>query len=677
MVDALLVALESERCAFVIDDAHHADSDAGALIAHLGTHLCGEQRLVVMARDIPVGAGALRRGEFVQLTAADLALNLDETMALCRSGFGLEVTALDAKALEAATGGWTAAAVLAVARAARTGQPVQAVAEGATGPGHPAGAVAALLEEALDGLGRDRSHALAQVARLPLLDDRLVGLATGDGALFEDALKCGIPFRPARGTWWDLPGPVRDRLANLWPVDIEPLRKAAQEYKWRGEIRAALELLLSSGDSAEAAALLASISPEQAEKLDALELLAVFDELPAEAVEAHPSALVLMARQLLATVQYERGYALVQRALAVAARVEDPVLERAARAELLYITATNLDHITLETEARRILSQSSPDERVTRGRAYTFLGVALCGRVDAAGRRDEGALREAEECFGRASDLFLSLGMRSGLAMIAPYWAIRIEFARGRAAAAMARIEDALASVANKPRQWGYLMIWRAWFAADLGQDELCRASAREVERIGEQLNSEVLLAQAHWKLAILASYNGDPELTLHHLRQVEVHKGSWWVPGSGDFLAEAADLLDRVGHVALAREYLQRVKEEPKDVAHLVALSEAIVEARHGDPVFAQELLLQLSAMPIDPREYWRITLFWALAAFRCGDATNAGAVATQAFEEAARLGQPMLPLIRERVVTEQLLGLAAATGQPAALAVRTSALP
>ena len=44
-VDALIRALADEPCAFVIDDAHHAAPDAGALIDHIATRLEGEQRL--------------------------------------------------------------------------------------------------------------------------------------------------------------------------------------------------------------------------------------------------------------------------------------------------------------------------------------------------------------------------------------------------------------------------------------------------------------------------------------------------------------------------------------------------------------------------------------------------------------------------------------------------------
>ena len=65
------------------------------------------------------------------------------------------------------------------------------------------------------------------------------------------------------------------------------------------------------------------------------------------------------------------------------------------------------------------------------------------------------------------------------------------------------------------------------------------------------------------------------------------------------------------------------------------------------------------------------------AFAAFRRGQDGVAAGVAAHAFEEAARLGQPLLPLVRERAVTEQLLGLAANTEQPAAVALRASALP
>ena len=70
VVDTVASALAHERCTFVFDDAHNALPDAGQLIDYLATRLEGGQRLVVLARQLPEGAGRLRRAEYLQLTAA-------------------------------------------------------------------------------------------------------------------------------------------------------------------------------------------------------------------------------------------------------------------------------------------------------------------------------------------------------------------------------------------------------------------------------------------------------------------------------------------------------------------------------------------------------------------------------------------------------------------------------
>jgi DNA-binding SARP family transcriptional activator/tetratricopeptide (TPR) repeat protein len=676
-VDAMLSALRGESCAFVLDDAHHARPDAAALIERLATRLQGEQRLVVLARHLPPGAQRLRRAEHLHLTSADLALTADETLELCRSGFGLRVSRETAETLDRATGGWTAATVLAAARAARTSEPVGSLADAAAGRDHSADAVAAILDEVVVALGAAARPLLAEVARLPLLDAELVDIATGEQGFFQRALGAGLPFTPVGGPWWDLPGPVRDHLSALSPARTEAMRRAALEYRRRGELGGALQLLLACSDAAEAAAVLAATPPEMAETMDAWELRAVFEQLPSETVDANPGVLLLVAASYRLATMVDQAHALLERALTIAARTSDAALERAVSAELAFDLMFESKHHAAEQAARLVLAAAGPREQLTRARAYHTLGFALCWRLDASGRRDEASLTEAEECLNRASDLYRALGMRSALSALAPYWAVNLELARGHVAAAMDRLDQALALVADRPRRWGYVMCFRTWMAAELGQDDVCRTSAEELLRVAEQLDSDLFRAHAHWKLAILASYRDDAEATVHHLRQAELHKGSWWALASGDFLADAADLLDRVGHTALAWEYLARAKAEPKDAGHLVAMAEAVLEARHGDPVMAERRLLAAAEQRIDPREYWRVTLLRAFAALRRGEDGIAGSLAARAFEEAAGLGQPDLPMIRERGVTEQLLGLAVETGQPAAMALKASALP
>ncbi len=646
LLDTLVTSLATENCTFVFDDAHNIEAEAGALVDHLAHSLEGEQRLVLLARRLPPGTSRLRRAEYLQLSAADLAMDPTETLALCRSGFGLDVGPTAASALDKATGSWTAATVLAAARAARTGEAVTAVAEAAAGPGHPAGAVAAILEEALLALGPACRSPLAQVARLPLCDAELAGIASEDEELFERALKAGIPFTPSQGPWWDLAGPVRDHLAALAPMRMDAMARAAEAYRRRGEPGPAFELLLASGNADEAAAVLASMPGAEEDATETLELRARFDQLPPEAVEAHPGVLVLVARRLGHAGKYSLCCELLDRAQEIAMRRDDPVLYRSAGAELAKVRQlAALDYSGAEDAARQVLATAGGDERLTRARANEFLGYALCRRVDGSGRRDEAALAEAEECFDRASQLYLRLGLRSAASFVFVDWSVHIDFPDGQFTRALERIEDALRLVTDRPTAWGFVMIWRAMLAGELGQAELCRESVEAVFRVAELKKSPFLLSQGHWRLAVLSSYAGDAEATLHHIRQVELHGKAWLALGSGEFLSDAADLLDRVGYTALAHEYLVRVKAAPKDAAHLVALVDAVVEARHRDPEVAEQRLVSLGSHRLDPREQWRVSLMRAFAAFRRGQDDVAAGVAAHAFEEAARLGQPLAP--------------------------------
>jgi ATP/maltotriose-dependent transcriptional regulator MalT len=54
-VDAMVAGLKGEACAIVIDDAHHANRDAGALIDRIASLVAPPQRLVVLVRRLPPG----------------------------------------------------------------------------------------------------------------------------------------------------------------------------------------------------------------------------------------------------------------------------------------------------------------------------------------------------------------------------------------------------------------------------------------------------------------------------------------------------------------------------------------------------------------------------------------------------------------------------------------------
>ena len=675
-VDALLAALAGERCTVIVDDAHHAGRETGLLINRVAEQLRPDQHLVVLARRLPAGTARLRRADCVQLTAADLALRPDEMLQLCRAGFGLDIGPAEVARLERATGGWTAATTLAAARARRTGEDVSALAA-ASDPGKPSSAVGAILHEALETLPPAERRLLAQVGRLPLLDAQTVNVTTGIEGYFARTLAAGIPFTPGQGGWWDLPGPVRDYLATLGAPDPAALRRAASEYARRGNLGAALQLLLAFGDPVSAAGLLSGGSPAAIEALDVREFQAVVERLPAEAIMAHPKLLLYFAMSCETAAMIDPRTEALERITAIAWETGDHRLIRAIAAERASDLARDTQYERAEDMARRVLGACQADEWLTRARALSALGRSNCWKLDADGRRDLAALVEAEKYFDRAARLYDQLGMRTARAGLVPYQAMWIDFARGEAGAALRHLEAGLSLVVDRPRKWAYLLIFHAEVSIELGRHDQCEADVREVLRVAADLShADILRGYSHWLLALSASQRRDPDETLEQVRLAEVHKGIWWTRAGAEFLAEAAECLDRAGHTVLALDYLRRAQADPQDAEPVIAMAEAALLARHGDPLLAEEKLLAAPGHQVAPREYWRITLLRACAAFRRGDA-NAGALAARAFEEAARLGLAHLPHTKEGAITEELLGLAVETGQPAALALEAAALP
>ena len=666
-VDAMVMALAGETCAFVIDDAHNAMRDAGLLIDRIAERITGGQRLVVLARQLPPGTERLRRADALYIGAQDLAFDLDETLQLCRSGFGLDATTEDARFLDRATGGWTAAVVLAASRARRTGKPIQTVALAELDP------IAAVLEELTASLGPDRS-VLARLAPLPLVDPELLAQVTGIDCFFDRAVASGLPLAGAGGGWWQLPGPVRDHLATLGSSDPGSLTLAADYYVERGEIATALQLLLGAGESEHTAELLAEADPRRLESIDALELLAVMGRIPDEVLERHPRAMFQVARACAITALLQPRSRLMKRLDETVTEKDDPVLRRAVDAEMgidLINGSTPLDALKL---GKRVLAGATSAEWLTRARALTVVGQAICSRRQDDGSLADATLEEAAAYLDQAIHIYVAMGYAEASSGAAIERAIRVELGRGRASRALEILDGAIPYATGRRRRMGRLLFHRAQILTELGRHDESQADLDEALRIAGNTDA-LLTAFVHWERMVLASYRGDPEATLDHANQFEANRSDWWAAIGAEFLAEAADCLDRVGHTALAWERLRRAESDPQGYERTIAMAECALLARHGDPALAQERLLTVHQQGIFPRECWRVTLLRAFAAWRQGH-PSAGVLAAQAMEETARLGQPQLPLIREREVTEALLALALETGSPAAAALEATPL-
>ena len=674
-IDALLAGSEGESCAIVIDDAHHAESGAARLVARIADQLVDRQRLVVLARHLPPGLGRLRRAAATELRASDLALRAEETIVLCRAGFGLDVSDEEAGLLDIATGGWAAAVVLAASRAKHTSQPLGAVVRLGESLYD---AVESILEDSLSTAGFDAAW-LAQLAALPLLDRELVDLVAGSDGAFDRALAWGLPMSLAEGRWWELPGPVREHLGRLGPSDPAVLRTAAGYYESHGQLAVALQMLLSAGDAETAARLLDETEPWVVDRIDALELLAVLDRIPREVVERFPRGMLTVARCCGAAWMMTHQLRLLERLDEIVDATETPELRRAVEAELIVPLVDRGEFAEAEARARRLLDTVGPDERLTLARAHSIYASTLCFRRDPDGRVDVAAVRDATRHFDESTKIQLELGNRAAAATVALLWSLWAEFALGRPVEALAVLDRGLSFAADHPKRFMRLLAIRALVLAELGRQGEVDDDLAELTRMAHAYGDPWMLVYGDWQRMVSASLRGDADATLQHAREMEARQGEWWRWEGAMFLADAAEALDRVGHAALAADCLERARRDPQNSAAAIAMAECALLARHGDPALAEHALSDVERLPeaaLPPREYWRVTLFRAYAAQRSGH-PSAGGIAARAFEEAARLGQPNLPLIKEREISESLLALARDTGSPAALALETSSLP
>jgi len=674
-VDSILSALRDEVCAFVIDDAHHCDRNAGLLIDRMAAQLSQPQRLIVACRRLPPGVAKARRAPSVHLDAHDLALRPDETLELCRTGFGLQVTAETAGQLDEATAGWTAAAVLAAARASSTGEDLRGLTE-IDGGTDAQGVFDSLLHEAVDTIGV-ALPVLAAIGHLPYVDRRILDDTAGR-SFFERALGAGLPFSASQDGRWTLPGPVRDFLVGLCDADPETLNRAAARYAANGDLGAGLRLLVSAQEPELAAELLERAAPADADAIDVLELLAIVDRLPRDVVDRHPRALLHVSMACEFAPLVLRREQLMEQLILAEPKSDDPSLKYAIDSELAADRMRDVSaYSEAERMARHVLEGAPVSAALPRARALSVVGKARCWHREADGRFDESELRRAATELAQAYDTYVTLGLRQLAAGVAAPRAMWIEFNLGRHERSLEILSQAIDLLSDHPTRKAWLLPFRAEVLGELARHEECEAEVDELFRIASLIGDPpMMLAYGHWSLMTSYSYRGNAQAALEHARQVEANRDEWWDYAGQDFLATAAEDLDRVGYTSLASEILERARAQPGDAEGPVALAECALMARHGDPALAEERLSDVFRFGIQIREYWRVTLLRAYAAMRRGDPAT-GALAARAFEQAAALGQPNLPLYRERELTEALLGLAKETGLPAALDLEAASLP
>lgn len=661
-----LLADRSDPLLLVVDNIRYAGS-CGPLLTRLVAELPEPHRLLLVGRQLAADAAALRTAANVtRLDAGDLAFTTDEVAALV-GAHGVTVSPTHAARLERMASGWAAALALIAPHLARAADPIKAI---GVLEGQP-GALEHLVRAALGGLAAVERDALAQAAHLPVLQTAIVHDATGVAGLIDRAVEAGLPLTIMADGALAIPDPVRDLLTNNRPLAGDTARRAAAAYLASGHSLAAVTALLAADLHTDAAMLVSGLAPRQVDRIDCRDLEYVVAQLPATVVDAHPGVLLRLARACeLAGRSHTRQAALRRTALAVE-RAEQPALAREMDAEFAMELARAGHHHAAIALAAQLLRDAGDSEQATRARA-----AETNAHVLAAPTKPHDLSRAAQHLTD-AARAWHRLGELGRVAAVLADHGESVDVARGDYPGALARYDEALTLVGGLNHLRAGILVRRARALVDCGRYFEAEAGLREAHDLAEVHADRRLVAAVALTRAIAASQTGDAPAAVAHLQHGERHLDDWFDTAEGvTFLTEAAQLLDRVGESPSAWAYLERSSARRAEDPLAVDLTEGALHARTGDPERAEAILTAAVAGSLLPRDRWRAQLLRAAAAQRAGMA-SAGVLAAQAFEDAAGLGDPALPLTREHSITEGLLALAAAEGSPAAAALANRDLP
>ena len=558
------------------------------------------QRLIVLGRRLPERCGAppARRRPPADRGGPRPHRRRD-ARGSAGEGFGLDVDEDVALAIDGATGGWTAATVLAAARAKRTGESVLELAE-QTRATRALGAVAAILDEAVvrarrQGPRRPRPARLGSRCSTPTSST-----PRSARAFFDRALAAGVAALRDRRR---VVGPrrARARLPRSPRAAPTPRRCAARRTATATLGRARPPRSTCSSRSATTtrrprcsrAGDLAAV-----DAMDVREYRAAVDRLSDDAVG--PARWCSCCSPVLRLRGDVRASATRRsRALDALCRARSATPRSSAR--IAAERATDLVRARAVRRGRgdgaRGCSTRPPrDEVLTRGAAARRAsGATLCWHYDDDGRRDAAALREADVGARRGRRaLRAARHARRRRPGMAPYRAMWIQFARGDAARRAARLDEAIGADRRPPAALGVPAL-----AARRG-DARARPARRDVahDRRDPPRRRAAGRRPARRLRALERDVGGAPTPVTPPRRSSTSASSRRTRATGGPRRARtsarrAAEDLARIGEIALADEHLAMAKAEPRRRrrAHR-ARPRASLLARHGDPEAAEAVL-------------------------------------------------------------------------------------
>lgn len=625
----------------VVDNAEALDDHAAAWLADLAQDGAPPLRLLVSSRLLPAPLAAMEyRGTAERFNTQDLRLTQEESAALARLEVGDEDGEQLAATLHELSGGWVALLLLMLRRLARASDRMAAATVLLRYPG--------LIRQLMDHYAADLDPAdrylLTQVAAFPLVNDSLVeGL--GEPGLLRRLIRAGVPFAVGADGWSRLCIEVKESLAALAPLDPAIARRAAPLLIAQGAELAAASLLVDCGDPEQAATLIAKLPTSRINQLDPVEFIHLMARL-GPAAQAAPQVLLHLARTHRNVGQLAEEREVIGRALRVVREQNtDGDLAVEVEGEWLIQRALLRDPTVL-AQAERLLETTAEGTRAQAG-LLEALGVALADRPDGPSlRRAENAMRQAAITWGELGEPARVAAVQRGLAT-------QVLSALGKTGEG-ALLLRRLGATSDTQFDRMLCLVMEARLLALSGESERALAILDDAMPLAQLLRIDWVTGHAAWTRLVVAANEHDTSGVLEQLARAEAHLGQMMIHDGGGllFLCEAADACAMVGADAPAARLLAAAREHRIENPVTLALTEAFIGARRGEPEAADVLQRMLRDGEIAPCLRWKAELLTGYVRHAAGDIDAANQCLLVALDRAASLGHPDLLDRRERRV-------------------------
>ncbi len=120
-------------------------------------------------------------------------------------------------------------------------------------------------------------------------------------------------------------------------------------------------------------------------------------------------------------------------------------------------------------------------------------------------------------------------------------------------------MDEALEVIPDRRQQRAVLLTFRAEILNQIGRYEEAAANLAEAESIAQVIGDVRVRAYAAWERARGLSQRATGQERWRRSALRSLSRSDWFDGCGGEFLADAADFLDRVGYRDLALQYLDR----------------------------------------------------------------------------------------------------------------------